>query len=213
MESRLLILDGVSKNYQNKPIIHQLTYHFNDKRYCITGANGIGKTTLLMLASGLEPVSSGRVTLDGKFINLSETKRLVGVSSDKILLPDFLTPQKLLELHCHQHDCDFPIALINHLGFSTQLTTQVCNLSLGNLKKTSLLLALAHQPKCLILDEPTTGLDHDSRLWLLDFMTNYQGQIIVSSHEEIFTNNIVYQQISLSELNNPTIALSIIIAP
>jgi ABC-type multidrug transport system ATPase subunit len=204
----LLKLNDISKNYQNKFVINKLTFHFYGKRYCIVGSNGSGKTTLLMLAAGLEMVSSGQVTLDGEPINSCDTKRVIGVSSDKIMLPDFLTPQQLLEFHCSQHNCLFPNTLINHLGFSEHLTTQICDLSLGNLKKISLLLALAHQPKCLLLDEPTTGLDHTSRVWLFDYLTNYQGQIIVTSHEEIFTANTHYQQVTMSELNHSNSAFS-----
>ena len=197
----MLKLNGISKSYQDKLVINKLTYDFDGARYCIVGSNGSGKTTLLMLAAGLETVCAGDISLDGEFVNSYQAKRLIGVSSDKIMLPDFLTPQQLLEFHCSQHHCLFPDVLINHIGFSDQLTTQVCDLSLGNLKKISLLLALAHQPQCLLLDEPTTGLDHVSRTWLLDYLFNYKGQIIVTSHEEVFTENINYQQVALSELN------------
>jgi ABC-2 type transport system ATP-binding protein len=204
----LLKFNDISKSYQNKFVINKLTYHFDGERYCIVGSNGSGKTTLLMLAAGLENVSSGQVTLDGEPIISCDIKRVIGVSSDKIMLPDFLTPQQLLEFHCSQYSCLFPNTLINHLGFSVYLTTQICDLSLGNLKKISLLLALAHQPRCLLLDEPTTGLDDSSRVWLLDYLIKYQGQIIVTSHEKSFTENLHYQQVTMSELNQSNSAFS-----
>jgi ABC-2 type transport system ATP-binding protein len=200
----LLILKDVSKFYQNNLVINDLTFHFDTQRYCIVGPNGSGKTTLLMLATGLETVSAGQITFNGQSVHLANTKRHLGISSDKIMLPDFLTAQQLLEFHCSQHNCSFPTRLIDHLEFSAQLATQVSALSLGSLKKTSLLLALAHQPKCLMLDEPTTGLDSNSRLWLLDYLDNYQGQIIVTSHEKSFSENPHYQQVVLTELNQPS---------
>jgi ABC-type multidrug transport system ATPase subunit len=182
-------------------VLNSLTYRFEEARYCIIGPNGSGKTTLLMLAAGLESVSAGEVTYNNEAVHLTTTKRYLGISSDKIMLPDFLTAQQLLDFHCSQHECNFPHTIIAHLGFTVQLTTQVSALSLGSLKKLSLLLALAHSPKCLMLDEPTTGLDHDSRLWLLNFLDDYQGQVIVTSHEKIFTESTYYQQIELAELN------------
>jgi len=197
----LLILKDVAKFYQKHAVLNNLTYHFEGQRYCVAGPNGSGKTTLLMVAAGLESVSAGEVTFNNQAVNLINTKRYLGISSDKIMLPDFLTAQQLLEFHCSQHDCSFPHTLITHLGFDVQLMTQVSALSLGSLKKLSLLLALAHQPKCLLLDEPTTGLDHDSRAWLLDFLNNYQGQVIVTSHEQSFTDNPLYQQVELAEFN------------
>jgi ABC-type multidrug transport system ATPase subunit len=154
-----------------------------------------------MLAAGLEPLSAGDITFNEQSVYLVNTKRYLGISSDKIILPDFLTAQQLLEFHCAQHDCTFPIDLISRLGFNAQLKTQVSDLSLGSLKKISLLLALAHQPKCLMLDEPTTGLDFNSRTWLLDFLNNYTGQVIVTSHEQSFTENPHYQHVDLTELN------------
>jgi ABC-type multidrug transport system ATPase subunit len=199
--NHLLILKDVSKFYQKHTVFNNLTYRFEGQRYCIVGPNGSGKTTLLMLAAGLESVSAGEVTFNNQAVHLINTKRHLGISSDKIMLPDFLTAQQLLDFHCAQHNCCFPDNLIERLGFSVQLATQVSALSLGSLKKLSLLLALAHQPKCLMLDEPTTGLDHDSRTWLLDFLDNYQGQVIVTSHEESFTENTSYQQVKLAELN------------
>jgi ABC-2 type transport system ATP-binding protein len=154
-----------------------------------------------MLAAGLEDFSVGEITFNGKSVYLTESKRFIGISSDKITLPDFLTAKQLLEYHCSQHDCPFPTLLISHLGLTAQLATQVSALSLGGLKKISLLLAIAHQPKCLLLDEPTTGLDSKSREWLLDFLNSYQGQVIVTSHENIFTENKYYQCVELTELN------------
>ncbi|WDE02282.1 ATP-binding cassette domain-containing protein [Thalassomonas actiniarum] len=197
----MLLLREISKSYQKKPVINQLSYQFDQQRYCIIGPNGSGKTTLLMLAAGLEIASSGKITLDDKPISSVSAKRQLGISSDKIILPDFLTPQQLLEFHCSQHACLFPTQFIEHLGFAPQLTTPVSALSLGNLKKISLLLALAHQPQYLLLDEPTTGLDHQSRSWLLAYLDSYPGKIIVTSHEESFTENEHYHSVFLNELN------------
>jgi len=199
--NHLLILNNVSKFYQKNAVLKGVNFHFDKQRYCIIGPNGIGKTTLLMLAAGLENSSVGEITFNEKSVYLTENKRLMGISSDKISLPEFLTAQQLLEYHCSQHNCPFPTLLISNLGLSAQLTTQISALSLGGLKKISLLLAIAHQPKCLLLDEPTTGLDAKSREWLLDFLNSYQGQVIVTSHEQSFTENHHYQCVELTELN------------
>lgn len=202
----MLVIKNIAKHYQNHAILSNINFQFEQPRYCITGPNGSGKTTLLMLAAGLESVSAGSITFDGHPVDGVASKRLMGISSDEIALPDFLTGQQLLEFHCQQHSCEFPRALIRYLGFDAQLTTQIGALSLGNLKKISLLLALSHQPKCLLLDEPTTGLDSLSRDWLLTYLTDYAGQIIVTSHEASFSQNTDYQQIALSDLNQAAIS-------
>lgn len=197
----MFILKKITKSYDNYPVINDKTFQFNDARYCISGPNGCGKTTLLMLMSGIEPLDSGSITFNEQAVSLIKTTHQIGVSSDKILFPDFLTPQKLLEFHCSQHSCSFPTDIIESLNFSPQLQAKISQLSLGNLKKISLLIAISHQPLSLILDEPTTGLDNESRAWLLNYLDQYKGQVIVASHEQNFLANAKYTQIDLLEVN------------
>jgi len=197
----LFILKNVTKSYENRPIINDLSLQFTEDKHCIFGPNGCGKSTLLMLMSGLESLSSGHITFNDQTVSSKNVKYKIGVSSDKILFPEFLTPLQLLTFHCTQYHCQFPDDLIQNLDFTPQLSTPVGQLSLGNLKKTSLLLALCHQPLSLLLDEPTTGLDNKSKHWLVDYLSDYNGQIIVASHEKIFISNLTYKQINLIELN------------
>jgi ABC-2 type transport system ATP-binding protein len=186
----LLKLDNLSKFYNKNQVLHSINYVFDQTRYCIVGA------------AGLETPTAGNITFNHKPVNSVECKKQQGISSDKIILPDFLTANQLLELHCQQNACPFPSILIDKLNFSLQLSTPVSALSLGNLKKISLLLALAHKPTILLLDEPTTGLDEKSRTWLLDYFQQYRGQIIITSHEDCFIKNKQYQQVAISALNN-----------
>ncbi|TPH15573.1 ATP-binding cassette domain-containing protein [Litorilituus lipolyticus] len=196
----MLNLINVTKLYQQKVVLNDMSFNFKQQRYCIVGPNGSGKTTLLMLAAGIEKPDSGAVLYDDVAVYLDEIKKDIGVSSDRIVLPQFLTGKQLLEFHCSQHQCPYPHEYIEKLNFNVQLTTLVSALSLGNLKKISLLLAISHHPSYLLLDEPTTGLDKQSRLWLLDFLSEYSGQLIVTSHEECFVNNSDFHQLNIVEL-------------
>lgn len=65
------------------------------------------------------------------------------------------------------------------------------DLSLGNQKKLSLILALAHNAKCLLLDEPSTGLDSYSREFVVDYLASFDGALILISHDAVFTDNAV----------------------
>lgn len=197
----MLNLNKVTKSYQQKVVLQDITFNFSEQRYCIVGPNGSGKTTLLMLAAGLEPVDCGDVMVNQHAVHTEEIKKSIGVSSDRIVLPQFLTAKQLLVFHCSQHQCPYPQEYIEKLNFNKQLTTLIGDLSLGNLKKMSLLLAISHQPSYLLLDEPTTGLDKYSREWLLKFLAEYTGQLIVTSHEECFVNNADFNQLNIADLS------------
>jgi len=196
----MLNLIKVTKSYQQKVVLNDISFNFKQQRYCIVGPNGSGKTTLLMLAAGLEKPDSGVVMYSEAAVHNEEVKKNIGVSSDRIVLPQFLTAKQLLEFHCSQHQCPYPHEYIEKLNFNVQLTTLVSALSLGNLKKISLLLAISHHPCHLLLDEPTTGLDKQSRVWLLNFLAEFSGQLIVTSHEECFVNNADFHQLSIVDL-------------
>jgi len=213
----MLNFDLVDKRFTNRVILSQFSYQFSQPHYCISGKNGIGKTTLLLMAAGLESPNDGVITFNQHSVLTINAKKNIGISSDKVLLPEFLTAHQLISFHCQQHQISYPDYLLTSLNFTELLPNKVSELSLGNNKKLSLILALAHQPKCLLLDEPSTGLDYDSRAWLLDYLHSYtntsgnvssnnsdkngsQRQIIVTSHEDDFLQDTYYTQLSFAEL-------------
>lgn len=156
-----------------------------------------------MLASGLESSDDGQITFNGEHTLEVTTKKLIGVSSDKIHLPEFLTAKQILTFHTNQFGCDIDEEILEGLSFKPQLGQKTADLSLGNQKKLSLLMAILHKPKLLLLDEPTVGLDEASKVWLLKFLDKFDGTIIVTSHESVFLDNDNYEQLSMSELNTP----------
>ena len=183
----------VYKQFTSQPLIERFDYHFEQGKYCITGENGCGKTTLLMLAAGLESPDEGQITYNGIAVTDDAVKSLIGISSDKIIYPRFLTAKALIEFHCATYKVDWPKALINDLHFAKHLLTLPPALSLGNQKKLSLILAMAHQATCLLLDEPTSGLDSYSQGVILDYLQAFDGHLIISSHDPLLTKNTDYQ--------------------
>ena len=198
----MLEIIKLSKSYLGHQVFSELNLQFSQQKYCIVGENGCGKTTLLLLAAGLEQACSGEILIDQKPVTDKAVRFDIGISSDRIVLPEFLTSKQLLDFHCKQFGCAFPEEFIKALQFTKQLMKPIKGLSLGSLKKISLLLALCHQPKYLLLDEPTTGLDKLSREWLLDYLQRYSGCLIVTSHEACFIDNAHYTQINLLQLGH-----------
>jgi ABC-type multidrug transport system ATPase subunit len=183
----------VRKQFTSDPVLDNFDHHFKQGKYCITGENGCGKTTLLMLAAGLELPDKGDITFNGIAVTQGSIKPLIGISTDKIIYPRFLTAKQLIEFHCASYKVDWPKGLIDDLHFTAHLPTLAPALSLGNQKKLSLILAMTHQAKCLLLDEPTTGLDNYSRDFILDYLQAFDGHLIITSHDPLFTKHADYQ--------------------
>jgi ABC-type multidrug transport system ATPase subunit len=89
---------------------------------------------------------------------------------------------------------------VGEFGLTPFLRTKVGDLSLGNAKKLSLILALQHQPQLLLLDEPSNGLDEQARAALLRVLTGYPGQVIVASHEPLSAGDLPMQHLPLATL-------------
>lgn len=186
----MLVFNQVSQYHGNQCVFRNLSLTIEAPRVCITGPNGVGKTTLLLLAAGLTSPREGSITFQQQNVALPCSKRNIGISASKIALPSFMTVKELLNFHALQFGCNAYETWITQFGLEEYLATKVENLSLGNHKKLSLVTALMHQPGLLLLDEPSNGLDEQSRHVLKDLLTNYPGQVVMASHESEFWDNV-----------------------
>jgi len=147
---------------------------------CLTGPNGGGKTTFLKAALGLLPLSAGRMTLLGG--PPEETRPAVGyVPQRKSFAADF--PATVAELVVASKNAAWPWrlgprdreqarAVLARVGGETLLDRPVTHLSGGELQRAFLARALAHDPRLLLLDEPTAGIDAEGRAGFLDLLAD-----------------------------------------
>ncbi|MEP2651682.1 MAG: ABC transporter ATP-binding protein [Paraglaciecola sp.] len=195
----MLSLENISHRFANHSLFSNITLQITEPRILITGSNGSGKTTLLMIAAGLISPTSGTANFNGQAVKRLDVKKQIGISANKIVLPEFYTVREFLQFHCEQFGCALDEYWLHAFGLDVFLQTKVSDLSLGNHKKLSLLTAILHKPKLLLLDEPTNGLDTQARTALDSLFKGYTGQIIIASHDVIRDANYFERHINLND--------------
>ncbi|GGF82175.1 ATP-binding cassette domain-containing protein [Alteromonas lipolytica] len=179
----MLSFEHVSHHFGARTLFQDFNQTLPESRIVLTGANGMGKTTLLLIAAGVLVPSAGTVYFNQQPVTATAMRHKIGISANKVSLPGFFTVMEMLSFQARQFNCPANNEWIERLGLSPFLNTKVDDLSLGNNKKLSLILALMHQPELLLLDEPTNGLDEQTRQALDNFLASYPGQIVIASHE------------------------------
>lgn len=152
------------------------------------GPNGAGKSTTIKILTTLLEKSSGKATIDGLDIDDDQVKvrRIIGYSSQEVGVDDDLTARENLMLQCSFHHIpkDRAIAKVNELLQTVRLAEaadrRLKTFSGGMRKRLDLASSLVSDPKILFLDEPTTGLDPQSRqdVWEYIVKLNRQGMTI-----------------------------------
>ena len=159
---------GLTKRYGDKTALRDLDLRVEAGEVMgFLGPNGSGKTTTIRLLMGLLRPSAGRATILGRDCHGDAValKREVGYLPDEPFLYPYLSGLEILELVAGLHG--FPRAetrrraesAAGEMGLGEAATAFSITYSLGMKKRLALAMALVHEPKVLILDEPTNGLD------------------------------------------------------
>ncbi|MCM8627269.1 ribosome-associated ATPase/putative transporter RbbA [Accumulibacter sp.] len=158
------------------------------------GSNGCGKTTTMKMLTGLLPPSEGRALLFGQPVDAAslETRRQVGYMSQAFSLYGELTVARNLDLHARlfhlpdERRRSRIAELGERFGLTAYFAHPAAGLPLGIRQRLSLAVAVVHEPRLLILDEPTSGVDPIARdqFWeLLVTLSREQGvTIFISTH-------------------------------
>ena len=185
-----IVMKNVSRKYGNKNVLNKLNFSVSKGSvYGLLGKNGAGKTTTIRILMGLIRRDSGEVSVLGHDPEKEDllVKEKVGYVAENPDFYDWLTVEETIGLVANYRKnwddnlCDKLIS-----AYNLDRKAKVGVLSKGGKTKLSLLLALSHNPKMLILDEPTTGLDPSARR---DFMESVlqsfsdEGKtVFISSH-------------------------------
>ena len=159
----MLKIKELTKYYGNIKGVENLSLHVKKGEiFGFIGPNGAGKSTTSKCIMNQINKTSGEIYINNipNEKNNIELKKLIGYLPDEINLYDDLTVKEMFEYSNSFYDKDYSknvAYLVEKLNIDT--TKKIEELSLGNLKKVGIVLAMMHEPKLLILDEATSGLD------------------------------------------------------
>ena len=204
----ILVVEGISKTFKLSQkqqriektkastitAVNNLSFSAREGEiFGLLGPNGAGKTTTLRILATLIKADSGDAQVDGASIKTQpgEVRGKIGFLTSELKLEDFFTPNYLFDFFARLHRVDEAVAqkrkkeLFAKFGIDRFAEVKVANLSTGMKQKASLAISIVHDPKIIIFDEPTNGLDVLTAKTVTDFLAELKEQgktIIVSTH-------------------------------
>jgi len=200
----LVQLKEVTKTYGPVRALLGVSCQFQAGRVVvIRGPNGSGKSTLLAILGALARPTSGTVDHGDLGRRRADVRRALGwLGHDSLCYPD-LTGRENIELASRLHgrdarqDCDRALERFDLRGFAERA---VRTYSRGQRQRVALARALVHEPRLLLLDEPTTGLDAGGAARLVDVVREEAARgaaVVVVTHDAAFEGAIASDVVTL----------------
>lgn len=187
----MLKIEGLSKRYQSREVLKNLSLTaYPQEVYGLLGPNGAGKTTTINILCNLLERDSGTIEFNQQPIS-EETKPLIGIAPQENLLYKSLSCEENLNFYAQLYGLsrkqrkeriDWCLNAVKLLDRSKSI---VADLSGGMQRRLNIAVALVHEPQLVILDEPTTGLDIETRyeIWGLIQELKREGMtILLTTH-------------------------------
>ncbi len=214
----LLTIENISKAYSEKKLLDNINLGINEgDKIGVIGVNGIGKSTLLKIVSGLEPPDEGRLikgnsvrveylsqnpyfdneatVLEQVFKGDSAIMRLIRDYEQLLQCPN-TSSEKLMKLNSEMDRMNAWNMESEAKGVLTKLgiddfEAKISTLSGGQRKRIMLASALINPSDLLILDEPTNHLDNTTIDWLEEFLNKRKGALLMITHDRYFLDRVV----------------------
>ena len=191
----IIEIEHLSKSFGDVKAVQDISFRVKTgELFAFLGVNGAGKSTTINIICGQLQKDSGKITVDGCDLDKStqSVKRDLGVVFQNSVLDKAMTVRENLECRAALYSISGTAfknrlsELAGLLGFEELLNRPVGKLSGGQRRRIDIARALLHKPKILILDEPTTGLDPQTRktLWnaVSELQKNENMTVFLTTH-------------------------------
>jgi len=192
----MLQVRNLTKQYGDRGILNLSFKADSGSVLAVVGPNGAGKTTLFRCLAGLQSCDSGECMLDEEMLNRVPRNDIGFLPENPYLPPDF-TPYQTALYYLQMRKSRFTDAMLRQafqqLGAWDYRNIKNSQLSQGMLKKASAVLAFIEEPRLLILDEPTNGLDTHSVILFKEQVQKAKSAgaiVLISSHILDFVGHI-----------------------
>jgi len=186
----IIEIENLTKTFKSLVAVNDLSLSINEGEFvALLGPNGAGKTTLVEMIEGIQGPTAGDIKISGMSWKDNEDalRKMIGLSLQETRFLDKLTVYEILYLFAGFYNKSRQDALdmLIKIGLADKKNDYTMNLSGGQKQKLSLGIALINDPKIIILDEPTTGLDPHARreLWqILKDLRKTNTTMILTTH-------------------------------
>ncbi|RGN04267.1 MULTISPECIES: ABC transporter ATP-binding protein [Blautia] len=185
-----LSIDRLTKQYQNKIAVDRISLQLNTGIYGLLGANGAGKTTLMRMVCGILKPTSGTITFDGIDVSEERYRSMLGyLPQDFGYYPEFTGEDFLLYMAALKgmrkpQARRKTVELLKLVSLHDVAKKKIKTYSGGMKQRLGIAQALLNQPKILVLDEPTAGLDPKERVRFRDLIKDLgkDSIVLLSTH-------------------------------
>ena len=197
----IIEVKNIVKRYDDIPVVNNLSFSVNEGEiFGFLGPNGAGKSTSINIMVGLLKANEGEILINN--LPLSELeKKLIGICPQEITLWEYLTCYENLMMMGKMYNVSskelkerIPL-ILEKLFLKDKMDEKISNLSGGMKRRMNIAMATIHNPKIIVLDEPSEGLDPQSRRLLWDYI-KYQKKI---GNTRILTTHLMDEADKLSD--------------